>query len=405
MWLLILAWKNIWRNRNRTMITMASIFFAVILSVITSSLQDGIFDNLVKNMVSFYTGYIQVHKKGYWNEQILDNSFQKTESVEKIFLQQHNITGFTPRIESFALASSENATKGCMVIGIVPEKENSITKLKDKLVLGKYPGPDDKSVMLSKDLAERLKLKTGDTVILIGQGYHGATAAGKYPVQGILQFGSPDLNNKTLFMPLKAAQELYNAENMITSYVVSIRNTKALSETAASLRSVVGNDMEVLTWEEMMPEIKQHINTDSNNMKVIQGILYLLICFGIFGTLLMMMVERKFELGMLVAIGMKKIKLMQLLLAESVITVFCGCMIGIASSIPLVLYLNRHPLRIGGETAEVYKRFGFEPVFPTSTSSVHFINQGLIVLSIGLLLSLYPLYKVMRLNVITAMRK
>jgi putative ABC transport system permease protein len=160
-----------------------------------------------------------------------------------------------------------------------------------------------------------------------------------------------------------------------------------------------------MTWEEMMPDIRQHIRTDTNNMKVIQGILYLLICFGIFGTLLMMMVERKFEMGMLVAIGMKKIKLMSLLMAESVFTVLCGCIMGIGSSIPLILYLNRHPLKIGGETAEIYKRFGFEAVFPTSTDAAHFIGQGFIVLIIGLVLSIYPLYKVMRLNVVEAMRK
>lgn len=403
--LLKLAWKNIWRNRNRTLITMAAIYFAVILSVMTGSLQDGIFSNLVKNMVSFYSGYIQVHKKGYWNEQILDNSFAAAKSTEQRIIQQQNVTGFTPRIESFALASSESITKGCMVIGIVPEKENIVTKLKDKLVAGSYAGVNDKNVLLSKGLAERLKLATGDTIILIGQGYHGATAAGKYPVKGILQFGSPELNNNTLFMPLQAAQELYGADSMVTSYIISIQNPNILQETAASLQRAVGNDMEVMTWEEMMPDIKQHIKTDSNNMKVIQGILYLLICFGIFSTLLMMMVERKFEMGMLVAIGMKKLKLMRLLLTELIITVICGCLLGIISSIPLVYYLNRYPIRIGGETAEIYKRFGFEPIFPTSTNAIHFVSQGLIVLFIGLLLSLYSMYKVMRLNVVTAMRK
>ncbi len=405
MWLLKMAWKNIWRNRNRTIITMAAIFFAVILSVVTGSLQDGIFDNLVKNMVSFYSGYVQVHKTGYWDEQILDNSFATNKRTEQVILQQKNITGFTARLESFALASSQNLTKGCLVAGIDPDHENMITNLKDKLVAGTYLAIADKSILLSKGLAGRLQLKTGDTMILIGQGYHGATAAGKYPVKGIVQFGSPDLNDKVLFMALPAARELYGAEQMLTSYIISLRDPDQLAATATTLQLAIGNDLHVMTWEEMMPDIKQHITTDSNNMKIIQGILYLLICFGIFGTLLMMMVERKYEMGMLVAIGMRKRKLMSLLLAESVITVLVGCALGITSSIPLVFYLNRHPLRIGGETAEVYKRFGFEPIFPTSTDAVHFVNQGLIVFFIGLLLSVYPLYKVIRLNVVTAMRK
>ncbi len=93
------------------------------------------------------------------------------------------------------------------------------------------------------------------------------------------------------------------------------------------------------------------------------------------------MVERKFEMGMLVAIGMKKIKLMILLLIESVLTVLAGCLLGIIASIPLVYYFNRHPLKIGGETAKAYERFGFEPIFPTSTEASNFISQGLIVVN------------------------
>jgi len=155
----------------------------------------------------------------------------------------------------------------------------------------------------------------------------------------------------------------------------------------------------------MMPEIQQHIATDSNNMQAVQLLLYLLISFGIFSTLLMLMVERKFEMGMLVAVGMKKVKLAILLLIESIFTVISGCLLGILVSIPLVFYLNKHPIRLGGETAKIYERFGFEAIFPTSTSIEIFISQGIIVLVIGLILSLYPVYKTLRLNPVTAMKK
>ena len=96
---------------------------------------------------------------------------------------------------------------------------------------------------------------------------------------------------------------------------------------------------------------------------------------------------------------------MLLLLIESVVTVLTGCILGIMASIPLVFYFNRHPLKIGGDTADTYKRFGFEPIFPTSVNAGNFIEQGIIVLVIGLILSIYPMYKVMRLNAVTAMKK
>jgi ABC-type lipoprotein release transport system permease subunit len=405
MFLIKLAWKNMWRNRSRTIITMAAIFFAVVLSVATSSLREGIFDNLIKNVVSFYTGYVQVHKQGYQDEQILDNGFEASDAIEQRILKQENVSGVTPRLESFALASAENVTKGCTVVGIVPEKENRITALKDKIAHGTYLNSNDNAVLLSQGLAERLKLQLNDTIVIIGQGYHGSTAAGKYRIKGIARFGSPELNDKTIFMPLATAQEFYGAPGMITSYILSLHSTKNPEPTAAGVAAALGNNFEVLTWGDIIPDIRQHIETDTGNAKYVQGVLYMLICFGIFGTLLMMMVERKFEMGMLVAIGMKKIKLMLLLLIESVFTVFGGCVLGIAASIPVVYYFNRCPIKIGGDTAAAYQRFGFEPIFPTSPDPSIFIRQGIMVLVIGLILSLYPMYKVMFLNPVTAMRK
>lgn len=404
MWLIKLAWKNLWRNRSRTLITVAAIFFAVILSTLAESLKQGVFENLVKNVVSFYTGYIQVHKTGYQEEQILDNSFAQSAVTEKAIAAAPNIEGLAPRLESFALASSESLTTGCLVTGIDPEKENNITALKNKLVSGNYLAGNDDAVLLAEGLAQRLKLKANDTVILIGQGYHGATAAGKYRVKGLLHFGSPQLNDKILYMPLPATQALFNADGMITSYVLSVNNEQALNSSATAIKKTMGKAYEVLTWEELLPDIRQHIAADSNNMKVVQGVLYLLICFGIFSTLLMMLLERKFEMGMLVAIGMSKGKLVLLFVAESVLTVLVGCAAGIAASVPLVYYFHRHPIRIGGDTAKAYERFGFEAVFPTSTDSSIFFYQALIVLLIGLGLSLYPVWKVVRLNPVQAMK-
>ena len=405
MWLFRMAWKNIWRNRSRTLITMAAIFFAVILSILANSLQDGVFNNLIKNVVSFYSGYVQVHNKGYWDEQIIDNSFKASKETESRILKNININSVTGRLESFALVSSEELTKGGLVVGIDPEKENRITSLKKKLIHGQYIKNDDLNILISEGLASRLNVEVKDTIVLLGQGYHGATAAGKYAIKGILKFGSPELNNKTLFMPLTLSQDLFQSDDNITSYILSLNNTKDLAATADSVRKNIGSDYEVKTWEEIMPDIKQHIQADANSMKYILGILYMLICFGIFGTILMMMEERKFELGMLVAIGMKKKLLIILLMIESVFTVFTGCLIGVLFSIPLIYYLKIHPIKFQGDIASAYEQFGFEAIFPASTDFMIFLNQTLIVLLIGLILSLYPVFKIIRLDPITSMKR
>jgi ABC-type lipoprotein release transport system permease subunit len=407
MWLLKLAWKNLWRNRSRTLITLSAIFFAVILSTTTNSLQDGIFDHFIRNMVSFYSGYVQVHNKGYWDQQVLDNGFERKASLEEVITQHAGVISVAPRIESYALASAEDITKGCMVVGIDPKTENAITFLSDKIVQGSYFSNNEVQhvALLSEGLANRLNLHLNDTIILISQGYHGAMAAGKYRVSGIVHFGSPELNDQLLYLPITVAQEFYSAENLLTSYVLALSSDKNLQSIAQELQITLGKEYEVMTWMEMLPEVEQHIKTDKGSMYIISGVLYLLIGFGIFGTFLMMMAERRYELGMLIAIGMKKHKIVLVLMVESVLYVLVGCIVGICISVPITWYFKINPIRFGGDMAEIYLQYGFEPIFPASTDVWIFITQGIIVLVMGLALSLYPMMKVWRMDPVTAMKK
>jgi len=403
--MLRLSWLNLWRNKGRTTISMAAVFFAVVLSILLTSITDGSFDHLINNLVGYYTGYVQIHKNGYWEEQILDNSFRTSAALEDSIRQEKNIRGLTPRLESFALASSGDLTKGVMVVGIDPQKENEATSLQDKMSKGEYLGKSGNNVLLGEGLANRLKLNLNDTLVLIGQGYHGSTAVGKYRISGILRFGAPELNDRILFMTLPTAQELFGADHMITSYVLILDNTQKLAETTDQLRKNLTTGYEVMSWEDIMPDIKQHMVSDMANTKIFQAILYVLVAMGIFGTMLMMMVERTFELGMLMAIGMKKSKMILLLVSESVLTMMGGCLTGILISIPLVYYLKIHPIRFKGELGQTWERFGFEAVLPTSTDAGNFIWQGLLVLSIGLTLSIYPVWKVLKLDPVSSLKR
>jgi putative ABC transport system permease protein len=405
MWLLRLAWKNLWRNKTRTAVSMSAVFFAVVLSVFTGSLKDGVFENLIRNVVGFYTGYIQVYARGYSNEQVLDNSLAYSENLGRKIREIAGVSDATPRLETYGLATAGRATKGCLITGVDPERENRATSLGKKVYQGRYLRPDDRAVLLSEGLAARIGAGLNDTIFLIGQGYHGSTAAGRFPVCGLVRFGSPALNNQMVCLSMPAAGELLDATGRATSVVVSISDPSSLYGPVQAISRKLGKDYEVKSWEEILPGIRQHIETDSNQMRYVQGILYMLVSFGIFSTMLMMMAERRFELGMLVAIGMGKGKLCLLMAAESVFTVLGGCLLGLACSVPLVYYFNRMPLRLGGEVASVYEKFGFEAVFPTSLAPENFVVQGLTVLVIGMLLSLYPIYRVLKINPSESIRR
>lgn len=402
--ILQLAWRNLWRNRNRSLIAMASVWCAVVLAIVLSSFQKGIFDRLIDNVVSFYSGYIQVHRTGYQAEQTMENSFQLSDTIQQRILSTPGVAFTTPRLEAFALASSGEKTKGCLVTGIDPDREDFVTRLKSKVISGEYLHDSATTVLVAEGLAKRLQLGLSDTLLLLGQGYYGTTAAGKYRISGLLHFGSPELNNQVVFLPITVAQHWLDAPGLATTLVISPEDPAATETVAGALRQALPADFETLTWQEIMPEIHEHIETDTASSAIILGVLYLLISFGIFATILMMLAERQREFGMLVALGMKKIQLARMVLFESVFITLTGCALGILVSFPIVWQLARHPIRFGGDLGEVYERFGFEAVFPASMAPSIFWNQAVVVLVIGLLLSLYPVLKVLFLKPVEAMR-
>lgn len=402
--LLKLAWLNIWRNKRRTIITATSVFFAVLLAIIFRSLTDGIYDNMIHNVVSYSSGYLEIHKKGFWDEQSIDNTFEEDEHLYQELQKNENITHVTPRLQTFALASYTDKTKGVLVIGIDPAKEKEVNNLQDKITEGQYiDSPNESAVVLGEGLAAQLKLKVNDTIVLLGQGYHASSAAAMYRVKGLIKLGAIELNNNVVYMPINQAQYMYGAENRLSSISLMVENTKRLESLKRSLQKTIDTTTyEVMTWKEMIPELDQFIEADSSGHYIIVGVLYIIISFGLFGTLLMMIFERKHELGILIAIGMKKRLLAMIMLLESIMISLIGCLVGIIGGVLIIKWFTRYPIHLTGEIKQVYEDWGIESILYFSSQEYIFITQTLIVLALSILLAFYPGYKVMKLKPVEA---
>jgi putative ABC transport system permease protein len=400
-----LAWRNIWRNRRRTLITASSIFLAIFFALIMRSMQIGTYARIIESIVHSYTGYIQVHKKGYWEEKEINNSFFLTDSLMKMITSVPNVKSAVPRLESFALASTGAKTKGVMVVGIVPEMEEKLSDVKKNIIKGSFLDKDDSGVVLAKRIADYLGITVNDTLVLISQGYHGVSAAGKFPVRGITHFSSPDLDNTLIYLTLRTAQEFYSADDLVTSVSIDLDNKNRIGKTARELKSVLDTSRcEVMQWDEMLVELVQHIETDNISGMIMLGILYMIIGFGIFGTVLMMTMERIKEFGVMVSVGMQKIKLAFLVLLESIFIGLTGIVAGALAAILPIIYYYYHPIHLGSEIAKSYESYGYEAVIGFEPPGMYFINNGLLVLFIVILSVIFPLRKIIRLNIINALR-
>lgn len=367
-----MAWRNLWRNKRRTLITTASVFFAVIFALIMRSMQLGTYSHLYKSIIESYTGYIQVQHEDFWDDRMLDNGFFLTAEMEEQILAVDNVRGIIPHLETGALASNEIQTKGVMILGVDPEQEKKISKLDEKLVFirltkpvitklekenlsdelletirslegesyannaslqldldiddkefekllpvlkkyaaypGRYINSNDDGVLLGDKLAKYLKVDVGDTLVLIGQGYHGVSANGKFPIKGLIRIPNPQIENMAVFMDVNTCQDFASAEQLMTSVVIDLKDNsdKAVARTKEALiDKFEGTPYTAKDWREMNEMLIKQLDADNQGGIIMLVILYLIIAFGVFGTVLMMTAERKREFGVLISIGMQR---------------------------------------------------------------------------------------------------
>jgi putative ABC transport system permease protein len=464
-----LAWRNLWRNKRRTLITVASVFFAVFFALVMRSLQLGTYDHMFSNVIESYTGYVQIQHEDFWDNKTIDNLFNYTPELEKSIMKSDNAVATVPRFESFALASSGNLTKGVLVMGIEPQKEKYLSDVRSKLLkyrltdsaiielssigvpeeIAKNAGlfrnntySNDASLMLDLGIAEKdsavtmplirkvasvkngyieagragalvgeklaiyLNISLGDTIVVIGQGYHGTTAAGTYRVEGIVKIPSPDLDNKIVYLPYDICQELFSAPGMLTSLAISVRENDDgdIDKMISELKPGIKPPLRVIGWRQMNELMINQMEADSRSGMIMIGILYLVIAFGIFGTVLMMTAERRREFGVLVALGMQKGKLASVIALEMFYIGFMGIASGVAGALPVIIYGFYHPIRFSGEMARMYEDYGMEPVMPFLPVDTYFLWQSVVVAIIIMIALIYPLRKILKIDVVNSLK-
>jgi len=393
-----LSWRNIWRNKKRTIIVASSVFFAVILAAVMRSAQLGSYSYMIDSSAKLFTGYLQIQGERYWDKKSLDESIVINRTTFDELSAIPSVTHFTPRLEAFALVSHKTTTKVSQVIGIDPILENRITKVKEKLIEGGYLENDMKGLLIGSGLASMLKSGVGDSIVIYGQGYHGQIAAAIVPISGIVKLPFKAMDNAMIFLPLPLAQEVFSCENRITSLPILIENIHHLEEVEKDVSPLLSDGQITMLWNEMLPDLEQSIEVDNVSGIIMLAILYIVIAFGVFGTVMMMVSERAKEFAILISVGMKRRRLLLVLAIETIMVSFIGVIIGIVSSIPIIAYLVHNPINLTGEAAELYDQLNIEPILSFSAQPSIFIYQALVVLVIAFVTLVYPLLFVRRLN-------
>lgn len=405
--LLTLAWRNLWRKKRRTFIAASSVMFAAILAIVLMSMFNGMKDQMIESIVNNTTGYLQIQDVYYNDEPIMDHALEYGDEVVQALEKYADRIDYTvPRIHGFCLASKEMSTRGVMVMGVDAQKETRMNNLGGRLIEGEMFDTQDNFAVIGKGVAEQLELSLGDTLVLLGQGFQGMTAAGKYKVGGILKFPLPEQNNTLVYLPLKEAQWFFAAPDRLTNLIIMTHDQATAPQLAESLQQELDQEWyAVLTWDELMPDKVAAFDARDAQITMFAWILYIVAGFGILGTVITMMHERLREFGILLSIGLKRTRLSLVCLLETIFISFIGVIAGILAGLPITWWLYKNPVPLADDLGEVMLDMGLEPVMSFSIAPDIFIYQATNIFFIALVVGMYPVFKVFKLEMGSSAKK
>ncbi len=402
--LIKLAWRNLWRQKRRTLLTATALALVLFLSLITRSFQEGSYTSNIKNAAKFYTGLIQLQNPQFGDSSSIDDVLPQTETFISTAKNNPNIDVILPRLESFALAAKNERSKGALIIGVDPEAEDRYSSISSKIVKGTYLSSGQHSVLVGKGLAQYLRLDVGDELVLYGSGYHGQTAAGLFRIAGILHFPLQQLDSQLVYMPLDTAQSLFSLGKQVTAWVLNTESLRNLPSVVEQLNRDYGKNVAVKDWKSLAPELSQQIALDKAGGIFLIYILYGIVGFGLFATILMTTLERQREFAVMLATGMLRRQLISLIVIESLLISVIGVLFGLFVSAPVLAYFYVNPIEITGEAAQVMLETGFEPIVPVSIDPHLALHQILVVLLILVLCLLYPMVRLLRLPIASGLK-
>lgn len=403
-----MAWRNIWRNPRRTLLTIAAISFACIILVFMLSFQLGSYDVMINTSVKNSTGHLQLQARGYLEDKEMRRVIRHPDQVADLLGSAAGIEGYTFRANGFSLVSSNDRTYGVMVTGIDPRKEAQVTNLESLVRNGEYLGEDDPfGAMIGELLAKNMKVGVGDELTILGQGLDGSVAAAVLFVRGIYESGMAEMDRNVVLMRLADFQDVFSMQGRVHETVVIAQSLTSVFGLKTSIEDRLsslkeGHNLIVLDWMEILPGLLQGIQMDLVSGLIMYAILIVVVAFSIFNTFLMAIFERTREFGVLLAIGTTPSRLTRLVLLESMCLTLIGIVIGMVAGSMVTLYFQHHGIYISG-AEEMLKEYGLPSRLFPKLSVISAAAGPAIVFLITFISAVFPALRIRRIEPVEAM--
>jgi ABC-type lipoprotein release transport system permease subunit len=400
-----IAFRNITRNRSRSFITISAIAFGLASLIFLKGFVDGADRQMVENYTGLLIGHIQIHKLGFQKNMGLEKAMGDLETVSSPLRRTSGIAAFAPRVKDFALISSAESSAGILLLGVDPVLEKKVSTIHKRIRQGSFLKKDDNNkIIIGKQLAENLKVGLGDKVVLMSQASDGSVAAAAYDISGIIETGAEEIDKGLALITLAAAQELLVLDSKVSEMAVKADSLENIDNLTQTLREKIDRrKYEVLNWKDISPMTYQWLQFDFVFTGLILLVVLLVVASGILNTILMGVLERTREFGIMLALGTKPSQVVFVVTLESFLLGFIGVALGALIGTGLILYFGINGINLSMLSSALNSFYIGSVIYPRlDTASIGI--YAAVVLAISVIVAIPPARKASRLTPIDAIR-
>lgn len=405
-----LAWRSVWRNKRRTILTLLTIVVGCGMIIFQNSIAKGGHDQMIEDAVALNIGHVQIHEKGFWENQTISYAFKFSHSIRSLLERDKRVLGYTTRVHAGGLFWYGDSTAGALIQGIDPVLEKMVTNIHTKIIKGgRYLNKDDSThIIIGEILAKNLGVKVGTTISMISQGFDGSSASEKLTIVGLFRSGNPEYDRSLIMMPLEQAIQTFTMKEYLHSVVIRLKDVADTFYVRKMLTDRITNqesEIEIMSWNQMMPALVQFIVMDDVGAYIFDFILFMVVAFGVLNTIQMSVYERTREFGIMLSIGTRPGQVIQMVLMESVFISILGISLGVALGVGVSAYFSVNPMDYSGYADEMAVWGVSTTIFPADTTLLNVgVTSGFTYL-LSILFSFFPALRASRLEPVKAIRQ
>lgn len=402
--LLKVAWRNIWRNKKRSLIIIGAVTVGVSTGIFLMAFYNGMVEQRVRMAIQNEISHLQVHHPGFRKDYDIGYYISQGPATLQQIRSRETVQQAAGRIIIQGMIGSASGSSGITINGVMPEEENELTALKGKLLAGNYFDPSGRNeIIIGEKLMKKLNLSLRKKTILTFQDTSGNIVSAAFRITGVFKTSNAPYDESNVFVQIRDVDSLAGLQYQYNEIAVLLHAGNTLDATLAALKGSFPA-AEIISWKDISPEIALTVSVADQMVFIFMGIILLAIAFGIINTMLMAILERTREIGMLLALGMNRARIFSMVLMETVLLVLAGCPGGIAISMTAIAITHRTGLSFK-KFSDVYASFGYSEVIYPELALRQFTAILLLVVITALVSSLFPAWRALHLKPAEAMRK